>query len=198
MTKYILNSGGTSKKPEKATLFFNEIIKDLGKNPKILYCIFALPRETWEMRHRNFSELFNQSIDSEIEPIFDLAFPDKFIEQIKNSDVVILSGGDDHLLSYWLRQYDLSEIWSGKIIATNSASSDILSKYFWTCDWRQCLTGLGILPIKFLPHYKSEYGANDPRGPIDWDKAYKELAEYGDKTLPMHALEEGDFIVIEK
>ena len=198
MTKYILNSGGVSKRPAKAVLFFNEIIKDLGKNPKILNCLFALPREDWELRFRNFSDLFNQSIDNEIKPIFDLAFPDKFVEQVKNSDAVILSGGDDHLLSYWLRQYNLPEIWSDKIIATNSASSDVLSGYFWTCDWRQCLDGLGILPIKFLPHYKSEYGVNDPRGPIDWDKAHRELAEYGDKKLPIHALEDGDFIVIEK
>ena len=39
---------------------------------------------------------------------------------------------------------------------------------------------------------------DDPRGPIDWGKAHEELAEFGDKNLPIHALEEGDFIVFKK
>jgi hypothetical protein len=58
------------------------------------------------------------------------------------------------------------------------------------------MDGLGILPMKFIAHYKSSYGGNDPRGPIDWDKAYSELSKYGDTSLPIHALEEGHFIVI--
>jgi hypothetical protein len=61
------------------------------------------------------------------------------------------------------------------------------------------MDGLGILPIKFIPHYKSEtYGNDDTRGPIDWEKAYEDLADYGDKSLPIQALEEGDFVVLEK
>jgi hypothetical protein len=102
------------------------------------------------------------------------------------------------LLKYWLNQYDLPELWKGKVVATNSAGSDALTKHFWTCDWRQCMDGLGILPIKFIPHFKSGYGNDDPRGPVDWKKAYGELVDYGDKFIPIHALEEGDFIIIEK
>ena len=55
------------------------------------------------------------------------------------------------------------------------------------------MEGLGIFPIKFLAHFKSKYGEDDPRGPIDWDKAYAELKEYGEKDLPIYALEEGDW-----
>lgn len=58
------------------------------------------------------------------------------------------------------------------------------------------MDGLGILPIKFLAHYKSDFGASDPRGPIDWEKAYDELSKYGDTSLPIHALEEGYFVII--
>lgn len=50
---------------------------------------------------------------------------------------------------------------------------------------------LGVLPIKFLAHFKSHYGDIDSRGPIDWDKAYRDLENYGDKSLPIFALEEG-------
>jgi hypothetical protein len=83
------------------------------------------------------------------------------------------------------------------VVIGSSAGSNALVKCFWTCDWRQVKEGLGILPIKFIPHYKSAYGEGDPRGPIDWIQAYNELAEYGDQSLPIHALEEGDFIIID-
>ena len=134
---------------------------------------------------------------TDVTPTFELALPDSFEEQVKKADAISIQGGDDHLLQYWLKKFSIPKIWEGKIVAASSAGSDALVKNFWTCDWRQCMDGLGILPIKFIPHFKSDYGANDPRGTIDWDKAYKELEECGDKSLPIKALEEGDFIIIE-
>jgi hypothetical protein len=97
-----------------------------------------------------------------------------------------------------MKQFDLADLFKDKVIATNSASSDMLATYHWTCDWRACADGLGILPIKFIPHYQSDFGDTDPRGPIDWQKAYDELKAYGDTSLPIHALKEGEFIVMEK
>ncbi|MDQ5886118.1 MAG: hypothetical protein QG628_515 [Patescibacteria group bacterium] len=132
-----------------------------------------------------------------ISPQFDLAIPDSFIEQCHNADVIYIHGGDDHLLHYWMSKYNLIDIFKDKVVAANSASSDMLSAHYWTCDWRQCADGFGILPIKFIPHYQSAFGANDPRGPIDWEKAKQELAEYGDKALPLHALKEGEFKIFE-
>jgi hypothetical protein len=73
----------------------------------------------------------------------------------------------------------------------------MLATHHYTCDWRACASGLGILPIKFIPHYKSSFGDADPRGPIDWDRAYVELEGYGDKSLPIHALKEGEYVVFE-
>jgi hypothetical protein len=132
-----------------------------------------------------------------ISPQFDLAIPDSFIEQCHNADVIYIHGGDDHLLHYWMSKYNLIDIFKDKVVAANSASSDMLSAHYWTCDWRQCADGFGILPIKFIPHYQSAFGTDDPRGPIDWEKAKQELAEYGDKTLPLHALKEGEFKIFE-
>ena len=60
------------------------------------------------------------------------------------------------------------------------------------------MDGLGILPVKFFSHYQSDYGNDNPRDPIDWQKGYEELKNYGDTSLPIHALKEGEFIVIEK
>lgn len=199
MTKYILNSGGGKNFPEKEKAFSNEILKGFDGEVKILYCLFAQPREHWETKFEGYQENFKKMADSNFKLIFDLALPDKFEEQVAKSDVILIQGGDDELVQYRLSKFDLPNIFDGKIVVGSSAGSDALVSSFWTCDWRKCMDGLGILSIKFNPHFRSEtFGADDPRGPIDWDKAYEELKNYGDKTLPIHALEEGDFVVIEQ
>ena len=156
MTKYILNSGGLSKYPDKAEKFNKEIAKGLGNTPRILFCHFASPRENWEAKFQEFSNRFLQSMYDGIIPEFELAFPDKFEEQVKNADAIVIHGGDDNLLLSYLKNYDLPTIWKNKVVAGSSAGSDALVKYFWTCDWRQIKEGLGILPIKFIPHFKSQ------------------------------------------
>jgi peptidase E len=195
MTKYVLNSGGVRNYPEKAKKFFAEIVEGIGNNPRILICAFAQPREDWD---RNFKEDIEgrfKFFPEGLNPTFELAFPETFEEQVKNADVVFIHGGDDHLLQYWLRKFDLPRIWSGKVISTSSASSNAMCKYFWTCDWRTCMDGLGILPLKFLPHYQSAYGDDDSRGPINWEQGLEELKKYK-KELPIYALKEGEYVVI--
>lgn len=198
MTKYIINSGGSRNNPDGAKKSIEETLKGLGEKPKVLFCFFAQKREDWEADFKEKAEGFKALTPKGVEPNFDLAFPDRFEDQIKNSDVIVIFGGDDHLVQYWLKQFDLPKIWEGKVVSTSSASSNALVKYFWTCDWRQCMDGMGILPIKFIPHYKSDYGIDDPRGPVDWESGHNELENYGDKNLPIYALKEGEFIVIEK
>lgn len=198
MTKYVLNSGGLKNQPERAQKFWEEVFDGLGKNPKLLVCLFSMPRQEWEKRFENDREIGTAESTLDIHPIFELAFPETFAEQIKNNDVVLIRGGDDNLLMYWLRQFDIPKIWEDKVVASSSAGSDALAKHFWTCDWRKIMDGLGILPVKFLPHFESEYGIDDPRGPVDWQKGYEELKNYGDQNLPIHALREGDYVVIRK
>lgn len=195
MTKYIINSGGSHN---NLRLSIEEALKGLGEKPNILFCFFAQAREYWEVEFNANIAVFKEMLPDNIEPSFALAFPETFVEQINKVDVIIIFGGDDHLVQYWLKQFDVPNIWAGKVVSVISASSDALAKYFWPYDWRKCMDGLGILDIKFIPHYKSNCGIDDPRGPVDWDKAYKELEEYGDKNLPIHALKEGEFIVIEQ
>jgi hypothetical protein len=197
MTKYVLNSGGIRNQPELARAFFAEVFKGLGSNPRLLICFFALPREDWETKFVQDKENLPRLFPNGVHPILDIAFPETFAKQLRKNDAVYMHGGDDHLIQYWLRQFDIPHIWEGKVVATNSASSNALSTSFWTCDWRQCMEGLGILPIKFLGHFESSYGQDDSRGPVDWQKGKKELEEYGDITLPVYPLKEGEFVVIE-
>lgn len=197
MTKYVLNSGGIKNYPDRKKKFHRELVKDLGKNPKFLMCNFPQGREYWEVKFPGYSNAVKEDMPEGIEPSFELAMPDTFVEQCKQADVIYFHGGDEHLLNYWIQQYDVPAIFEGKVVATNSASSDMLAVAFWTCDWREVHDGFGILPIKFIPHFKSGFGDDDPRGPIDWDKAYKDTENYGDKSLPILALKEGEYKVFE-
>lgn len=197
MTKYVLNSGGIKNAPELKKQFHQELIKDLGSTPKFVLCNFAQPREDWETKFPGYCVAILEDMPEGVTPSFELAMPDAFIEQCQNADVIYFHGGDDHLLGHWMSHYNKPSLFKDKVVATNSASSDMLSKHYWTCDWRKCEDGFGVLPIKFIPHYQSDFGNDDPRGPIDWQKAYDELAAYSDTSLPIHALKEGEYIVIE-
>lgn len=198
MTTYLLNSGGIRNSSDKGEKFFHEVVKGLGATPRLLICMFAQPRERWEEKYAQDTAFFQALFNKDIHPVLDLAFPDTFEEQVRASDAITIRGGDDHLVQYWLKHYDLSKLFEGKRVATNSASSHALAECFWTCDWRQCMNGLGILPMKFLAHFQSDYGKEDPRGEIDWQKAFEELKNYGDPTLPIYALKEGEYVIIEK
>lgn len=197
MTKYVLHSGGIRNAPELKREFYQELVKGIGESPRFLLCNFAQGREYWEDKFEGYSNAIREDIPEDVNPTFDLAMPDTFIGQCSEADVIYFHGGDDHLLKYWMSQFSMPDIFKGRVVATNSASSDMLSTHYWTCDWRQCADGFGILPIKFIPHFNSEWGKDDPRGPIDWQAAYKELENYGDKSLPIYALKEGEFKVFE-
>lgn len=198
MTKYVLNSGGMSSNPDGARRFFAELVKDLGNTPKILVCSFAQPRGAWESSFESYNEKFRSYMPYDVVPEFTLAMPDTFTDQVAQSDAIYCHGGDDHLALYWFTALNVTSVWNGKVIGTNSATTHILSTHFWTCDWRRPMDGMGVLPIRTLAHYNSTYGETDPRGPIDWERAKNELEGYGDTSLPMYTLPEGEFIVIEQ
>lgn len=198
MTKYVLNSGGLSSYPEKTKAFFAELVKDQGNEPIVLICLFSRARERWEIDFLSFEENYPPLFPNDVTPKLVMAVPDQFEQQVAQADIILLAGGDDHLLTYWLQRFDIPNMWEGKVVAGSSAGSIFLSTHSWTCDWRECIDGFGIVPVKIIPHFNSTYGNDDPRGPIDWEKAKEELVQYGDTSLPIHIPEEGDFIVIEQ
>ncbi len=195
MTKYILNSGGLKSHPEAARAYFAELLDGLGNEPKLLWCFFATLPDDTNVRFKKYTKLFEDYYPKGVHPISTNAKVDTFAEQVVTSDAIYMHGGSIKPLYDILKQYDLIKLFKGKHIGTNSASSMVLAKHAWSCDKREPDEWLGIFPIKFLAHYKSSYGSRDPRGPIDWDAAYEDLAQYGDTTLPIHALKEGEFIV---
>jgi len=199
MTKYVLQSGGMRRQPQLKKQFHQELVKGLGDNPKFLLCNFAQPREAWEVKFPGYSNTIIEDMPGGVKPTFVLAVPGTFTEQCKEADVIYFHGGDNDLIEYWMKKFDIPKMFKEKVVATNSASSMMLANSYYTCDWRNCRKGFGILPIRFIAHYQSTFGDDDPiRGPIDWQKAYNELRAYGDISLPIHALKEGEFIVMKR
>lgn len=187
-TKLILNSGGVKRREDLKKQFHQEMVKGLPLKLNILICSFAQGREFWEGKFPGYSASIKEDLP-EHDLSFTLAMPDDFANQIKDADIVYFNGGDDYLFAHWMDKFDFS-LFNGKVLATNSGSSDYLSDSFWPNDWKKPMMGRGILPIKFIPHYGADKA-------IDWLKVEDELRLFGDPDLPIYKLKEGEFAVFE-
>jgi hypothetical protein len=198
MTRYILAGGADKKYPAYARALVAEIRKTASGPVKVLACMFAKPREEWEIKFPVWQQWWNEALGPETQ--LELAFPDVFAEQIKRADVVYLCGGDDALLAAYLEKIaDLTELWKDKIVIGSSAGAGYLAKSYWTCDWRQVRSGSEITDFHIIPHFESEeYGKDDPRGPIDWQAALRDLQATLPKGGQVTVLHESEFVVVAK
>jgi cyanophycinase-like exopeptidase len=192
-TRYILVGGADRNAKDGGRALGEAMAHGLDNAPKVLSCLFAEPREVWEekfiTRQAYFAVAFGQEVECE------LAMPSTFEVQVKAADVIYLHGGDDALLGHYLDTYDLPKLFAGKTVVGTSAGGDYLSTIYWTCDWRTIGHGSGLVPVAYIPHFKSTYGKKDPRGPIDWEKAQQEL--HAATTLPLCCLKEAEFEVFD-
>lgn len=198
MTKYILESGSIKKYPDKGRVFFEEALQDLGSTPTILWCFFAMDPEEREARFRKYCDIADAVLPKYVSARHVHAHKNTFIEQVADADVVQLQGGNTAALLKELSEYNLESLFNGKVIAGHSAGSNVLCDSYWSPGMRKLGKGFRLLPCKFISHFNSDYESDDPRGPIDWTAAKKAIEEYGDQSLPVYALEEGDFVVFEK
>jgi peptidase E len=191
MTKYILVGGYIGKAPDGGKAFFEELIKGFspGRKIRILDCLFAEPEEKWKDKFDEDLVKFSNHIDNfELE----LAHPEKFLEQVKSSDVIFLRGGETELLMSTLKKSGnwIGEL-EGKTLAGTSAGGDVMAKYSYNLDTKELTGGFGLLPVKFIPHWRSDY--NSPH--IDWNEALESLKKYNE-DLPVYTLKEGEFVVL--
>ncbi len=191
MTKYILVGGYIKKTEDGGKAFCEELVKglNLSRPVKILDCMFARPAESWQEKLKEDQELFSKYISN-----FELELADvsKFVEQVKSSDVIFLRGGHTVALMEALnKNSDWMKYLDGKTVAGTSAGMDAISKYAYDIDTLELADGLGLLQVKSIPHWRSDY--NSPN--VDWDNALKLLKEYKE-DLPIYTLGEGEFVVI--
>ncbi len=99
----------------------------------------------------------------------------------------ILVGG------YPWKALDGGRAFAEELVAGSSVGAHAISKYYYGLDDLKIGEGLGLLPIKAIVHYRSDYNAPN----IDWDKAEVELKNYKEE-LPILTLSEGQFEIIVK
>ncbi len=196
MTKYILIGGYLHKAKDGGKSFCEELVKDFNQDRpiKILNCLFARSEDVWQDKIKENNDFFSKYINS-FELI--LADPANFVEQAKNCDVVYIQGGyTEPLMRKLLENTEWIKYIDGKTIAGTSAGGDAIAKYYSVLKTSRVGDGLGLLPIKFIPHWKSDYSDEEVKD-INWDEELNKLKEYKE-DLPIYTLAEGEFKVIVK
>lgn len=193
MIKYILIGGHIHEAKDGGRAFCEELVKGITDTPiKILDCLFARAKDDWDQKFKDDQDFFSKYLkDFKLE----LAIPEKFIEQIKNSDVIFFQGGIPYLLisvlnttGHWLKELD------GKVLVGSSGGADAICKYYGVGKTSNIGEGLGLLPIKLIPHWKSDYA---PKTNMDWDALLENLRSYKE-NLDVITLGDGEFTVIKK
>lgn len=192
MTKFILIGGYPRRAEDGGKALAEEMVKGFNDPIKLLICYFARPRIHWEVNMVE-DRLFFAGHLSDRKVEYQMAQVDTFIEQLRWVNVMYIRGGTTAALleklaqsGDWIKELD------GKTIAGSSAGAMVIAKYNYNLDTLELSEGLGLVPVKVLVHYRSNYNAPN----IDWDKAKAELKAYKE-DLPILALREGEFKVYE-
>ncbi len=193
MTKYILVGGYVRKAPDGGKAFCEELVRGFSEPVKILDCMFARLQSVWGKTFAEDKEFFaNNLLGINIE--LQLAGLDTFDKQVAWADVIYLRGGSSEELVKSLRQHsNWVQYLDGKTVAGTSAGADALSAYYFGLDSLETRDGIGLVPVKTIPHFKSDYHGWE----FDWDKAEAQLKAYKE-DLPLVTLQEGEFRVFEQ
>jgi peptidase E len=193
MTKYILIGGYPRKAPDGGKALAEEMVKGFDEPIKLLVCYFARPKYQWGVNMIEDKMFFSNHLKGKkIE--FQTAKVETFIEQLKWADAIYIRGGRTDKLFKLLKKCDgWEKELNGKTLAGSSAGAMAIAKYDYQLDDLKIEEGFGLVPVKVLVHYRSNYNAPN----IDWNKALKELKDYKE-DLPILKLAEGQFEVINK
>ncbi|MCR4279696.1 MAG: Type 1 glutamine amidotransferase-like domain-containing protein [Candidatus Zambryskibacteria bacterium] len=154
-TRFILQGGFPKDGKQENDAFFREILSTAPQEAKILLVLFSKEADRVEKNTKEDIEQFVKNGGGR-RLTFEVATEDKFIEEIRNSDVVYLHGGNTGKLLETLRKFpEFSKSIEGKIIGADSAGVNILCAAFFSLSLGVG-EGLGVLPIKVLCHYKEE------------------------------------------
>lgn len=193
-TKYILAGGYIQNASDKGEAFCHELVKDVNKESiKILDCMFARPKKDWQETIKKDTDFFSRYL-AKFELV--IADPDNFPEQVKEADIIFLRGGFTlPLMEALSKDISWAKELGGKVVAGTSAGAEVLAKYYHVLKTNRTGDGFGLIPIKFVPHWKSVFFDGETQN-LDWDKILQELKEYKE-DLPVLTLAEGEFKVFE-
>lgn len=157
-TKFILHGGFTpGNQNENNSDFYKEILKNAPEKTKILLVPFAKDVERIPITTERVKGEFNK-VKNQKELDFEVANEKSFLEQIKLADIIYFQGGITLKLLETLKKFpEMKDLLGGKIVAGESAGANIFAEFFYSPNANGVFEGLGILPIKIIPHYKKEY-----------------------------------------
>ncbi|HUC79019.1 MAG TPA: Type 1 glutamine amidotransferase-like domain-containing protein [Candidatus Saccharimonadales bacterium] len=168
VTKVIISGGFADEINSENSKFFTEILKDTPDKINVLLILFAKNENEWELKSKKIIVQF-ESVKNRKKIKYTIANLDNLKEQIKESDVVYIRGGDTDLLLAAIKKYPEFKSWVlGKTIAGESAGTYLLSGYFYSKTLGGLHEGLGLLPVKTICHFE---GKNEDK----LDESHKEL-----------------------
>lgn len=186
MVKFVLLGGYAHKASDGGRAFYRELVAGYP-SPRVLMCYFARPIEQWEKTFAEDILTFASCLDG-AGPNFVLARKEEFIEQLKEADVLYLKGGDTKMLADSLASSPgWEKLLTGKCCAGTSAGAEVIAKYSYNLDYLSFYEGMGLLPVKILVHYRSDYLPN-----IDWEEITNQTNAFH-PDLPLITLREGEF-----
>ncbi len=178
-TKYILHGGAAQIINTENDPFYAEILKDTPDNLKILFVYFGNDPERNEERKKGNVEQFNR-VKGNKKVEFEIAQENKFLIQIKNSDIIYIRGGSTPVLIKALSKFDnLEKEFEGKIISGESAGMNVLAKYCFSKSGGGLANGLEILEVKTISHFDDVHGITEMDGIApELEKVYLHEFEY--------------------
>jgi len=191
MTKFILHGGAANKRSAGNDRLYAAIAEDLPEGANILLVYFAKPEAQWLEKFEKNKKIFEEVIQTK-HFNFELAQKDSFNEQIKKADVIYIHGGKRELLDLEILKIEnFKSLIEGKVLAVESAGSNVLAEYYYDNDKNNFFKGAGLLPIKTWCHY----GANHKKESPENKNIMEKLKNFG-KNLPVYALSEEQFVII--
>jgi len=181
-TKFILHGGFQKGKTDEDNRdFYTEILKGVSERATVLLVPFA---KDFERRPASISKVRAEfeHVKSTRKLAFEIANEKDFIEQIRLADVVYFHGGISEKLLETLSGYpELEKAVQGKVVAGESAGANVLGRFFYSPYANSVFEGLGVLPIKIIPHYKKEFAGKLDSVGLDFEKVL--LPEYEHKVF---------------
>ncbi len=155
-TKYILHGGFTREENESNKAFFQEFVKDIPDDGKVLLVYFA-SRTDEEQKLSFESHVKTIKENSQGKNLnFQIATKENFIEEISQADAILFNGGSTNKLLAVLRNYpDLKAMFKNKTVAGSSAGAYALAAFGASHSEEAMREGLGCVPLRVICHYES-------------------------------------------
>ncbi|HCR35929.1 hypothetical protein A2130_00185 [Candidatus Woesebacteria bacterium GWC2_33_12] len=160
-TKYILHGGYASRVNVENDKFFKEILINTPQKLKVLLVFFSKENDRIPVNRDEDIKMFVKNKDNhDLE--FEVAEENRFVVQIKRSDIIYFHGGNTQKLVDALNMFsNLKESFEGKVIAAESAGANALSAFYYSPVTNTPNKGLGIVPVKLSPHFDGTTGGKE-------------------------------------